>query len=108
MNDQTIKADEGKPRLSLVPMDILYAVAAIREYGLKKYGEKESWRSVEPERYRDALLRHMVEYIKDPEAHDEESGLPTLWHIACNVSFLVELDFEAKQELLQILKEGKL
>lgn len=25
---------------------------------------------------------------------DEDSGLPHLWHIACNVAFLLELDKE--------------
>ena len=96
--DQEIKQDAGKPRVSLVPLEMLIPIARIREYGLNKYGDKESWKSVEPERYRDALLRHMIQYIKDPHSIDEESGLPTLWHIACNVAFLTALDEEYWKE----------
>ena len=92
MFDQNIKSDAGKPRLSLVPMQIITDIARVREYGINKYGEKESWRKVEIERYRDAMLRHAFEYIKDPDGYDEESGMPHLWHLACNVAFLCELE----------------
>ncbi len=91
MNNQDIKADNGKPRVTLVPLQIIRDIARIREFGLQKYKEKESWKSVEPERYRDALLRHCLLYIEDPFGLDEESGLPHLWHLACNVAFLCEL-----------------
>lgn len=94
MDNQEFKADNGKPRVSLVPTEIIRNVAIIREYGLKKYGEKESWKSVEPERYRDAMYRHLLAYIDDPHGVDEESGLPHLWHLACNVAFLCELEKE--------------
>ena len=92
MNNQEIKADNGKPRLSLVPMEIIRNIARVREFGLKKYKEKESWKSVEAERYRDALLRHTLLYIEDPYGLDDESDLPHLWHLACNVAFLCELE----------------
>lgn len=91
MNNQDIKADNGKPRVTLVPLQIIRDIARVREFGLQKYKEKESWKSVEPERYRDALLRHCLLYIEDPLGLDEESGLPHLWHLACNVAFLCEL-----------------
>jgi hypothetical protein len=91
-NDQSIKADAGKPRLSLVPPEIIKDIARVREYGLQKYGESESWRRVEPERYRDAMFRHLLAYIADPASVDEESGLPHLWHLACNVAFLCEME----------------
>lgn len=86
------KSDEGKAKLSLVPSGIIYAVARIREYGVKKYHDPENWKKVEPERYRDAMYRHMLAYIDDPKGVDEESGLPHLWHLACNAAFLCEMD----------------
>ena len=92
MNDQTIKADAGKPRLSLVPRKIIWDIAEIREYGTKKYGSHEAWKDVEPERYRDAAYRHFMRYLDDPTGTDEESGLPHLWHLACNIAFLCELE----------------
>lgn len=92
MNDQTIKSDAGKPRLTLVPRQILKDIAQIREYGLAKYGDSESWKSVEIERYRDAAFRHFVAYLDDPSGVDAESGLPHLAHLACNIAFLCELE----------------
>lgn len=86
------KADAGKPRLSLVPRKIIWDTAAIREYGNKKYGDPENWRKVEPQRYRDAAYRHFLRYLDDPTGVDEESGLPHLWHLACNISFLCEME----------------
>lgn len=92
MNNQIIKADAGKLRISLVPTEIIRAIARVREYGVNKYGKKESWRDVEPERYRDAFLRHVLLWMEDPHGKDIESGLRHIEHIACNVAFLLELD----------------
>lgn len=90
--DQSIKADAGKPQLTLVPRRIIWDIAAIRMYGNQKYGDPENWRDVEPQRYRDALMRHLLKYLDDPKSVDEESGLPHLWHLACNVAFLCEME----------------
>ena len=91
-NDQTAKADDGKPRLTLVPRKIIWAIAEIREYGNKKYHDPENWRQVEKERYRDAAYRHFMEYLDNPGGVDDESGLPHLWHLACNIAFLCEME----------------
>ena len=92
MNNQEIKADAGKLPLTLVPSKIIYDIAATRQYGVKKYGKKESWKSVEIERYRDAAYRHWLAYLNDPHGVDRESGLPHLWHVCCNMAFLCELE----------------
>lgn len=96
MRNQSAKADAGKPRLSLVPPEIIRNIAVIREYGNNKYpeGGPDNWKTVEPERYRDALYRHWLAYLEDPASVDEESGLPHLWHMACNAAFLCELEKE--------------
>ena len=93
MMSQEAKADKGKLRLTLVPIRLIQAVAAIREYGTKKYHDPENWRKVEPQRYRDALYRHWLAYLEDPSGVDEESGLPHLWHLACNAAFLITLEW---------------
>ena len=90
MNNQDCKADRGKIRPSLVPVSLITAVAQIREYGTRKYGDSENWRNVEPQRYRDAMYRHMLAYI------DEESGLSHLWHLACNAAYLIEMKKTSK------------
>ena len=88
---QTAKADAGKPRLSLVPTQIIHDIAAVREYGTAKYGDPENWRQVELQRYVDAAYRHWLEFVKDPNSRDEESGLLHIQHVACNVAFIREL-----------------
>lgn len=88
---QPAKADAGKPRPTLVPVSLNYAVTAIREYGTAKYHDPENWRTVEPQRYRDALYRHWLAYLSG-EVYDAESGLPHLWHLACNAAFLIEME----------------
>jgi hypothetical protein len=87
------KHDGGKPRLSLVPPILIRAVGTVMTHGAEKYGEG-NWRNVEPERYRDALARHYCEYMEDPYGIDKDSGLPHLYHLACNVAFLLDLEKE--------------
>lgn len=89
--DQQAKADAGKPRPTLVPVSLIEAVTAVRMYGNEKYHDPENWRQVEPQRYQDALYRHWLSYLKGEQC-DPESGLPHLWHLACNVAFLIEME----------------
>ena len=89
--DNEAKADQGKVRPTLVPASLVLAVAKVREYGCKKYKDPENWHKVEPQRYLDALYRHFLAYLSG-EKSDQESGLPHLWHMACNIAFLVEME----------------
>lgn len=86
-----LKHDGGKLRLDLVPPELIEAVGAVMTHGAEKYGEG-SYRNVEPKRYRAALMRHICKWLKHPHGIDEDSGLPHIWHIACNIAFLIELD----------------
>ena len=45
-NIQLAKADSGKPRISLVPTQIIRDIAAVREYGNQKYGDPEDGEDV--------------------------------------------------------------
>ena len=98
-----LKHDGGKPRLSLVPAEAIEAIGIVMTHGAEKYGEA-SYRQVAPERYRDALMRHICKWLKDPHGVDEDSGLPHLWHIITNAAFLCELDipmiFYGEEEIL--------
>ena len=91
-SQQEAKSDAGKAKLRLVPTRIIFDIARIREYGNAKYGDPDNWKTVEPERYRDAAFRHLLDYLADPAGTDEESGLPHLWHLACNIAFLCEME----------------
>ena len=52
--------------------------------------DPENWRQVSDERYRNAAFRHFLAYLDDPKSVDQESGMPHLWHLACNIAFLCE------------------
>ena len=92
MGNQEDKKDNGKLPLTQVPSEIIYNVAAVRQFGMKKYSKEPTWRNVEVERYRDALYRHWLAYVEDPYGLDEESGLPHLYHVAWNCATLCELE----------------
>jgi len=95
------KYDKDKPRLDLVPPGIIEAIGFVRTYGAKKYNTDDGWQEVEPERYTAALMRHLCKFLRDPKGKDEESGLPHLWHMACNIAFLIELHGGVKNEMVQ-------
>lgn len=94
--NQDAKADAGKYRPSLVPMQIIKDIAQVREYGLKKYKEEDNWKRVDVRRYIDAIGRHYIEMLSDPLSKDAESGIEHYKHIACNIAFLCELMREKK------------
>ena len=89
--NQSAKADSGKPNLSLVPTQIIYEIEKVRSFGSKKYKDPDNWKSVELERYHQALLRHTLAIWDDVQAKDKESGLLHLSHIATNIAFILEL-----------------
>lgn len=86
--DKGIKHDKGKPRYSLIPPVLLEGVAEVMTFGAKKY-KKDNWQKIDdPERYLDALMRHLEAYRRGEE-FDEETGLPHLAHLATNAGFLL-------------------
>lgn len=85
------KFDSGKIRYSLFPPKALKFIVRILEYGANKYSPN-NWRKVDDKmRYYDAAMRHL-ELWRSGEQKDPESGYPHLWHAACNLIFLVELE----------------
>lgn len=90
-NSQEAKRDEGKLQLSLVPMQIVKDVAEVRMFGNRKYGDPDNWKSVEIRRYIDALLRHTLEFVRDLDSVDAESGIAHYKHMACNMAFICEM-----------------
>ena len=100
------KADAGKLQISLVPTQFIRDVAKVRMYGNEKYHSPANWVTVEKQRYIDALLRHILQYIDNNNAIDDESGLSALSHAACNIAFLCEMerpDWEDRK--IEILKK---
>ena len=93
---QTLKKDAGKIRPDLIPVSAIEGLAEVLTFGLQKYSE-DSWRKVDPKRYKAALLRHIIEYLKDNKL-DDESGLHHLKHALCNCAFLLEMDNKVEEK----------
>lgn len=94
------KYDKGKLQITLMPTEIIRAITEVRMFGAKKY-KPANWINVSKRRYKDALLRHILEYIDNEDAVDSESGLPALWHAACNIAFLIDMhrkDWDKRKE----------
>lgn len=87
---QALRANKGKPRLSLLPMDVLEPIVKVLEFGAQKYaawnfaeGEGLSWTEVS-----ESLQRHLNAW-NSGEDIDPESGESHLGHIGCNLFFLL-------------------
>lgn len=91
MPNQDAKADAGKMRPSLVPPEIITAIAKVREYGCRKYSDPDNWKRVEPQRYWEAYFRHTLAAWDDYTSVDPESGLMHIEHAATNLAFLLAL-----------------
>ena len=89
--NQEAKADAGKLQLRLVPTQIIRDIAQVRMFGVTKYKDPDNWKRVELERYIDAMLRHTLAFIDDPNGVDEESGIPHYKHAECNWAFISEM-----------------
>lgn len=79
----------GKPILSLVPRGIVEDIAKVREFGNRKYGNPDGWKMQTKQDYWEACLRHAEKARNNMDAVDEESGLPHIWHLACDLSFIL-------------------
>lgn len=85
------KDTKGKLPLLLVPPHAIEAIARVREYGNKKYGDPWKWLTcTTPEQYIEAALRHILKDMMG-EKIDPESGLPHMDHALCSLAMAVEL-----------------
>lgn len=89
-----VKHDQGKTEWTLLPWKSLKEIVDVLTFGKIKYS-RDNWKNVEPDRYKDALLRHIFAWLEG-EKLDPESGKHHLAHAGCCLLFL--LWFEAGQD----------
>lgn len=87
-----VKFDTEKMKWNLVVWEFFEAVVRVLMFGAKKYAP-ENWKHVDGrrERYQNALIRHVVAYVKG-EAVDRETGESHLACAGCNLMFLFWMD----------------
>lgn len=92
---------EGKPRMGLLPLDLLKRVAKYYQIGAEKY-EPDNWRKGQPkDTTMDSLLRHLESYRRGETDEDHLSAV--VWNALSMMhvdEYLLrehpELDFEYK------------
>ncbi len=93
-------------RWDLLPVEPLENLVEILTYGANKY-ESNNWQKVEPHRYFNALIRHLIgDFIKG-EDDDEESGKPHASHMHCNAMFLDWIKTQMKKKENKIFWDEK-
>lgn len=91
------KHDNGKPQMDLISSRFLVGLANVLTFGAKKYSSHNWRQGIAFSRLYSALQRHLCAW-NDGQNIDEESGLPHLYHAACCLMFLAELN-ETRRDL---------
>lgn len=84
-----LRYDAGKPRYDLIPAIPLDDLAALYEYGAKKYAERNWEKGMSWGRCFASLMRHAWAFWRG-ENYDVESGFHHMTHVAWNAMALVE------------------
>lgn len=99
--NNVIKNDrkDGKPMWELLSLPLMEWIVKVYTYGVEKYNQPGSWMLLENgyQRYKAALLRHIVAYEKG-EVNDPESGLPHLAHAAWNAIAMLWFGLNNKEQ----------
>lgn len=82
------KDDTGKAPYDLIAPEMLHAMAAVLDFGAKKYAPRNWEKGMRWGRCFSALMRHLWSWWRG-EKMDTETGMSHLWHAACCLMFLV-------------------
>lgn len=82
------KDDGGKAPYHLIAPELLEDVAAVLDFGQRKYEARNWEKGMAWHRPFSAMMRHMWAWWRG-ESHDPETGLSHLAHAACCVMFLI-------------------
>jgi hypothetical protein len=92
------KADLGKNRLDLIPVEALQRVGEVYTYGSKKYADNNWRHGIAYSRLYGATLRHLFAFWCG-EDNDKESGLPHLAHATFGLLGLLQYQEEGRRQL---------
>lgn len=84
------KFDQGKPELSLVPVDAIYEMCAAFGHGQNKYGAFNYKGGLEVRRLIDAAFRHLLAFNAGEDL-DPESGKSHLGHAMASVAMAIDV-----------------
>ena len=90
------KFDKGKPRVSLIPTEVISGLAEVLTFGAEKYGDLNWTKGIEYSRLIDATNRHLLKFQSGIDL-DEESGKSHLLHCMANLTFLYWMSQNKKE-----------
>lgn len=94
-----MKFDTDKPKIHLVPPEVIEAMATVYGFGAEKYGEN-NWRQdihkFPYSRHYSSIMRHLLAFHSGEDL-DPESGLPHLWHAMTQMAILTMTTIEAPE-----------
>lgn len=79
----------GKPQWTLFDVSVFEGVVRVLEFGAKKYGVDNWKKGFKWSSIMNSMYRHLYKWWYKGEENDEESGLPHMDHVACNVYFML-------------------
>jgi hypothetical protein len=82
-----IKHDQEKPRVSLIPSEVILGIADVMTYGAKKYSDHNYTNGLDYTRLIDAAHRHLLAF-QSGEDMDPESGKSHLLHCMATLGML--------------------
>lgn len=94
---KAIRYNKGKPRIGLVPPELMVEVAKVLTFGAEKYEENNWKKGLSDENCLSSCLRHICKYMAGEE-FDNESGISHLSHAACNLAFLIHFHCPINKE----------
>jgi len=79
-------------------LHIFEHISKVLQFGLKKYGKKDSWQTIEDpqQRYWEAFYRHVIK--EDPRDIAKDSGLYHWEHGLCNLMFLAWFEMQGEKK----------
>ena len=98
---------DGKLRWDLLPLDLIEKIVEVYHFGAQKYAPN-TWKQLEngEQRYKAALLRHLVEHDKG-NLRDNESGLLHAQHMCWNAIAMLYFAIKKEQNIAEDCCSGK-
>lgn len=94
MDEKATRYNAGKPRIGLVPPQIIEGLGHVLTFGAEKYDDDNWKKGLSDENCMSSCMRHLMQFQRG-EIYDSESGIHHLAHAACNLAFI--LYFHEKQ-----------
>lgn len=96
------KYDDTKRRWDMLLVDCdrsVDEVMKVLEFGLTKYGEGTTWKTVEPRRYKRAAIRHLIASLRGEAVNAEDGDTQHLAQAITCLLFALQNELDPSQQV---------